>query len=53
LQGVLQQGQYYLSNIGFRKTIDGTEKRIIVTYSYNTNGSINNIDLVGELPACY
>ena len=40
-----------LTNIGFRKTIDGTEKRIIVTYSYNTNGSINNIDLVGELPA--
>jgi hypothetical protein len=34
----------------FSKLINGTEQIIEMTYSYNANGSINNIDMTGAIP---
>jgi hypothetical protein len=34
----------------FSKLINGTEQIIEMTYSYNENGSINNIDMTGAIP---
>jgi hypothetical protein len=38
-----------VNNIGSVPT-PGTEQIIQMTYSYNENGSINNIDMTGHVP---
>jgi hypothetical protein len=39
-----------LNAIGFSKIINGTERRIEMNHTYNANGSINNIDMTGDIP---